>query len=197
MDNNLVVLILAAFSLMGSPGPATLSVAAVGSAFGAAHGRRYLAGIILGTTGVVMTVASGITGLVLAQPKFVIVISVFAGGYILYLAYKIATAPVISKSGQLKKVPSFYAGFVLAISNPKAFAAISAVYSGSSIVPNDLVLDGLVKTTVLSMVVVVVNSSWLVFGAALSSVLSDPFWGRVANLNFALLLVVSVAMAFI
>ncbi|WP_245304170.1 LysE family translocator [Hoeflea olei] len=190
-----MVLLLAAFPLMGSPGPATLSTAAIGSAYGARRGVPYLGGIIAGTATVLVLIATGMTGLILTQPALVNAITVLAIGYILYLAYRIATAPVMSKAGAADKAPSFTSGYVLAVANPKAFAAIGAVYSGSVLVPGDVVLDAAIKLAALTGVIIAVNSAWLVFGSALSSVLSDPAKGRIANVAFALLLVGSVVLA--
>ena len=68
MTGDLILLVLAALPLMGSPGPATLSLAALGAAFGARASVNYLLGIILGTTGVLLLIAAGITGLILAEP---------------------------------------------------------------------------------------------------------------------------------
>ncbi len=45
---NLLLLWLAALPLMGSPGPATISLAATGSAFGIRPGLGYLSGILKG-----------------------------------------------------------------------------------------------------------------------------------------------------
>ena len=83
MIGDLVYLWLAAFPLMGSPGPATLSLAAMGAAFGAEAGIRYLRGIIAGTFGVVLTIATGVTGIVLAAPGLSPVVTGLAGLYIL------------------------------------------------------------------------------------------------------------------
>ena len=44
MANDLILLWLAAFPLMGSPGPATMSLAAIGAAFGWRRGLCYLSG---------------------------------------------------------------------------------------------------------------------------------------------------------
>lgn len=197
MENSLLILLLAAFPLMGSPGPATLSTAAIGSAFGVGKGVKYLAGIVAGTATVLLLIAAGVTGLILSQPKLVNVISILAIGYILYLAYKIATAPVVSAANGTDKAPSFFSGYFLAIANPKAFAAIGAVYSGTILVPDDVLTDSLIKLVALAFVIVVVNSAWLIFGSALSSILSDPRKGRIANVIFALLLVGSVVLAII
>ena len=45
MTSDLALLWLAAFPLMGSPGPATLSLAAMGAAYGGRRSLSYLAGI--------------------------------------------------------------------------------------------------------------------------------------------------------
>ena len=45
----LFALVLAATVVMGSPGPATISVTAVGAAFGLRRSLRYACGIVLGT----------------------------------------------------------------------------------------------------------------------------------------------------
>lgn len=155
---------------------------------------RYLAGIIAGTVTVLCLIATGVTGLILSQPGLVRIISVLAIAYIFYLAYRIATAPVVSVKARDAKIPSFTGGYVLAVANPKAFAAIGAVYSGSLLFPDNLLIDAVAKLTILMLVIIVVNSAWMVFGSALSSVLSDPQKGRIANIIFALLLLGSVAM---
>jgi len=50
MTAQLLTLILAALVVMGSPGPSTMSVTAVGAAFGFRRALAYLAGLVLGTT---------------------------------------------------------------------------------------------------------------------------------------------------
>jgi threonine/homoserine/homoserine lactone efflux protein len=197
MFTAIVLLWMAAFPLMGSPGPATLSLAAIGAAFGARRGLGYLAGIILGTSGVLLLVASGVTGLLLAVPTLVWVVTVLAAAYIVYLAYRIATAPVLSKQDAGVKAPSLTNGFILAIANPKAFAAIGAVYSSHIVAPDDPFLDAAVKILALILVIAVVNAAWLMFGSAFSVVLSDPRRGRLANIFFAILLVGSVIVGLL
>ncbi|HEX9447859.1 MAG TPA: hypothetical protein VF920_07755, partial [Dongiaceae bacterium] len=62
-------LLLAALVVMGSPGPATLSVTAIGAAFGFRRALPYLCGIVLGTDLVLLAVALGLTSVLLAQPR--------------------------------------------------------------------------------------------------------------------------------
>jgi len=111
MINKILALWLAAFPLMGSPGPATLSLAALGSAYGIKESIPYYVGIVLGTIGVLIMIGLGFTGLLLAQPKLAFIVTVLAAIYILYLAYRIATAPVGIREADGTSVPAFRSGF--------------------------------------------------------------------------------------
>ncbi len=61
-------LLVTALAIMGSPGPATISLTASGAAFGVRRSARYLAGIVAGTAVVLLAVAAGVTGALLATP---------------------------------------------------------------------------------------------------------------------------------
>ena len=189
------MLLLAAFPLMGSPGPATVSLAATASVFGIRRSLWYLAGINLGTAAVLLMIATGITGILFAVPGVLPVLTVAALCYILYLAYKIATAPILSQDAADQSAPSMKGGLLLAIANPKAFAAIGAVYASVVIVPDSPGMDAAAKLAALFGVIVIVNTSWLVLGAFLARLLRHPRSGRAINVLFALLLVVTVVMA--
>ncbi len=195
MLGNLLLLWLAALPLMGSPGPATLSTAAVGATYGARRGLPWLAGICRGTATVLLLIATGVTAVVLTVPALKIAITLLAAAYILWLAWRIATAPPLSRQTEEAKAPAFPGGYLLAVANPKAFAAIGAVYAGHTVVAGDLATDAAVKIAALSLVIVLVNATWLVFGAMISTALHDPKKSRVVNVLFALLLVASVAVA--
>ncbi len=61
-------LLLTSLAIMGSPGPATISLLAAGSAYGVRRSLPYLNGIIVGTTIVLVAVGIGITAALLAVP---------------------------------------------------------------------------------------------------------------------------------
>ena len=50
MSGPLLALLLSSLAIMGSPGPATISLTAAGSVHGVRRSLGYLAGIVLGTT---------------------------------------------------------------------------------------------------------------------------------------------------
>jgi len=62
-------LLVTALAVMGSPGPATISLTATGAAFGVRRSLAYLAGIVVGTSVVLVAVATGITATLLAVPS--------------------------------------------------------------------------------------------------------------------------------
>ncbi|MEY9782147.1 LysE family translocator [Sinorhizobium fredii] len=193
MVGDLALLLLAALPLMGSPGPATLSLAGMAAAHGIPRSLRYAAGINVGTIGVVLLIATGTTAIVLGLPGMKTAATVVGGLYMLYLAWRIATAPPVGANEQRSHLPSFLGGFALAIANPKAYAAIGSLYVGSLVDAQQGNHATVAKVLVLAFVAIAVNTTWLAFGAAIAAVLRDPRRARIANLVFALLLLVSLA----
>lgn len=189
--------IVAALALAGSPGPATLSLTATGAAFGARRGAAYLAGIVLGMIVVMAVVASGTVGLLLAVPGATPVVGALAGAYFLYLAWRIATAPPLTEDAAERRAPTFAAGLLLSLINPKGYAAMAALYSGFVLVHDRLALDIAAKMIVLTLIIAAVNMAWLVAGAALTRFFREPRSNRVINIAFAGLLVLSVVLAFV
>src|SRR5207248_9987410 len=61
-------LLLISLVIMGSPGPATISLLAAGSVRGVRRSLPYLVGVIAGTTTVLLAVAAGITAALLEVP---------------------------------------------------------------------------------------------------------------------------------
>jgi len=90
---SLAALILASIVIMGSPGPSTISVTAMGAAFGVRRSLGYACGLISGTIGVLLMVAIGVVALLVSIPRGAEVLGIVSATYILYLAFRIATAP--------------------------------------------------------------------------------------------------------
>ncbi len=185
--------VLAALALAGSPGPNTLSLAATGAAFGARRGLPYLAGLVAGMLGVIALTMTGLIGLLLAVPGARIVITVLAAAYFVYLAWKIATAPPLSDDRASGRPPRFGAGVALSLVNPKAYAAMAALYSGFVLAEGTVVLDAALKTAVITVILVGVNFAWLFAGAALTRLFRQPRANRAINIAFAAALLLSVA----
>jgi len=184
----LLSLLVSAAALMASPGPATLSVAATAAAYGFRRSLPYAVGINLGTILVLLAMALGASTLLYAIPGLALPVSIAASLYILYLAYRIATAPPLSdKANEL--APGLLPGLFLAIANPKAYLAIGAVYSKAMLVPASAAADAVVKCVILSVAILVIHTVWGLAGSALTTTLRSPQASRVVNLVLAAALV--------
>ncbi|HEX2116769.1 MAG TPA: LysE family transporter [Alphaproteobacteria bacterium] len=188
---------LAGIALAGSPGPATLSLAATGAAFGARRGIAYMIGIVMGMIPVLGATALGLTGVLLALPGAAPAVSAAAAAYFVYLAHRIATAPPLSAGGKGRRAPSFMGGVFLSLMNPKGYAAAAAMFSGFVLVRGQLGLDAAAKLVVLLAITAAVNIAWLFGGAALTRFFRQPRTNRAINVIFAVLLIASVAFALL
>lgn len=187
--------ILAGIALAGSPGPATLSLAATGAAFGSRRGLAYMIGIDFGMVLVMAITASGVTGVLLALPGATPMVAALAALYFVYLAWRIATAPPLAADAGEWREPSFTAGVLLSLINPKGYAAMAALFSGFALMKARPELDAAFKLVVLLTLIIAVNGAWLVSGAALTRFFRDPRTNRAINVTFAILLIASVAFA--
>jgi threonine/homoserine/homoserine lactone efflux protein len=188
----LLSLLLMSAIVMGSPGPSTVSVTAIGAAFGLRRSLGYALGLVAGTTTVLLAIAAGLVGLLFAVPGLAPILIGASAAYMLYLAWLIATAPPLADKQAAGSPPSFLAGFLLAVANPKAYIAIAAVFAGATIVPENGTADAALKVAVLTLMIIVIHAAWLLAGASFARVLRDPVRSRIANVAFALALVASV-----
>ena len=172
----------------------TLSVAATSAVFGIVRALPWFIGVCCGTSTIVLLVGSGVTGLILAVPGLAPVLVVLAGAYILYLAYRIAFAPVLKSADEAGPPPKGIAGYLFALANPKGYAAIGAVFAGFVLIARAPAYDAVVKAAILIAMVFVVNVTWLLTGAALSKIFQSARAGRIMNMFFAALLVLSVVL---
>jgi threonine/homoserine/homoserine lactone efflux protein len=188
MLQSLLTLVLASTVVMGSPGPSTMSATAVGAAFGLRRAMPYVSGLMLGTAAVLAAVAAGIVAMLLSVPALARLLIYASAAYIIYLAWRIATAPPVSAQAADVPSPTFMPGFLLAIANPKAWFAIAAVFSASTLFAGSRTIDAALKVAVLALMIVVIHIAWVLAGASLSRALRDPVASRIANIVFAVIL---------
>jgi threonine/homoserine/homoserine lactone efflux protein len=187
-------LVLISLAIMGSPGPATISLIAAGSLRGVRRSFPYLFGIIVGTTLVLVAVATGITAALMAVPAIGSVLIWISVAYILWLAYHIAAAPPLSKMTGASDAFSLMGGAILGLANPKAWVAIAAVFAGVHLAdaPTN---DAAAKIVVLTVMIIVICAMWLIAGTSIAPVLRDPRRARVVNVALAVGLVAATALA--
>jgi len=191
----ILTLLLTSLVIMGSPGPSTISATAMGAAFGFQRSLGYVCGLIAGTVMVLLAVAAGVVAILLSVPHGAFALTTVSAVYILYLAFKIATAPPLSRRNDNKAAPAFSGGFLLAVANPKAYLAIAAVFAGARLFQDQRLLDATVKIAVLTGMIMAIHMVWLLVGASLSRFLQDPMVSRIVNIVLAILLIVATVVA--
>ena len=92
--------------------------------------------------------------------------------------------------------PSLAGGALLGAANPKAWIAIAAVFASTRLA-HAAAADAFAKVGILAVMIVLINATWLVAGAALAPFLRDPRRSRIVNVALALLLVAATALALL
>ncbi|HKA12683.1 MAG TPA: LysE family transporter [Candidatus Dormibacteraeota bacterium] len=187
-------LLLISLAIMGSPGPATISLVAAGSAYGVRRSLHYLVGVIVGSTIVLVAVATGITAALLAVPAIGSVLLWISLAYIVWLAYRIATAPALSEPAARTGAFSLTGGALLGVANPKAWVAIATVFASTHLA-GTATADAAAKVAVLIAMIVAICTAWLVGGRSIAPLLRDSGRARFVNAALAVSLVCATAIA--
>lgn len=191
----IITLITATALLLGSPGPAPMALAAIGAAYPLQQGLKFLAGILAGLIWVMLFAAFILNGLTSIHPYLLSTMQVLTALYIIWVAYKIATAPINSSNAETLMEPGFWQGFVFNLINPKAYAAFVALFS-SFMLPGEDSLHALLTTAACCFVVAtLVDGLWLIAGRLLRTLFTTPKQGRYLRVLFAVLMVLAVLVA--
>ena len=158
---------LAVTLLLATPGPGVVSLAGVGSAFGRGAGLRYLAGLFLGTNAVALAVISGLAALVLAEPALRWALFAASTAYLLWLAFRIATAETALAIRPAARAPGIRGGLALQALNPKAYVVNAALFAGFPLLPGRPVAEVAAKLAVVNAIWLAVHAAWLLAGIAL------------------------------
>jgi threonine/homoserine/homoserine lactone efflux protein len=185
--------IASALALLGSPGPGIAGLLAVGRVEGWGA-LRFYAGLQLGLAIAFGATGLGLLSLLLAVPFAAGVMTLASAGYLVYLAYQIAAAPVGSTLQSAQSRSSMLSGFVLGIANPKAYIAFASLLASQTLVEHDHQVDVLLKWFLCVIVAVVVDLVWLFVGVRLKRATLQPFTERI--LNFTLAATILLAAVF-
>jgi len=187
--------VLAAFFLVVTPGPGVLSTAGVGSAFGFRAGLPYLSGIVIGSLLVMAAVVTGLAAFLFSYPPLRVVLLAVSAAYLLYLAFRIATAGSGIAIAAAERPLRFVNGILLQIINPKAYAVMTALFTGFAFYPQNTLIESMIKAVVFTAISVPVHLLWLYMGAILKRLALGPGAARAVNIVMALAMVAVVALA--
>lgn len=198
MTEAIIALTIASSLLLGSPGPATLSLAAVGATFGVSKGLSYLAGILLGLACAMGGGVFGVATVFVQWPEAKWIVQLLGAAYLFYIAIRIAIAPVLVNGATAQHdMPGFRDGFILNLLNPKAYAAFFVLFSQFLVPFTDTSVSYLVTAVIIFMVAVVVDSIWLAIGSGIRSIFTHPKSARATRVLFGLSIVLATLWSMI
>jgi threonine/homoserine/homoserine lactone efflux protein len=188
-----MLIALATFCFVSSitPGPNNMMLLASGANFGFKRTLPHLMGVSIGFGAMVLAVGLGVGGLFVLYPALYTVLKVVGGAYMLWLAWRIATADGIGDRGATARPMSFWEAVAFQWVNPKAWA-ISLGAITAFVAPGEFLVGVLIVTAVFAAINLPCIASWAAFGVFLRRFLDKPWTLRAFNITMAVLLVASL-----
>jgi threonine/homoserine/homoserine lactone efflux protein len=178
----------------GTPGPSNLLLTATGAHVGVARGLPCLFGVGVGMGVMMFVVAFGLGSVVLANPTVLRVLNWLGAAFLLWLAWKIATAGR-SDAADAGKPVGFIGAAAFQWINPKSWlvcasAAGTYLHAGSG----SALAQGMTLGALFVLAALPCGFVWLVFGATAQRFLRTERARRTFNIAMGLLLAASVVL---
>lgn len=174
-----------------TPGPNNMMVLASGVNFGYRRTIPHICGIAGGFFTLLVCVGAGLGALLTAYPAAHTALKVAGGIYLLYLAWRIATAGAIGGTDSRPEPMSFMAAAMFQWVNPKAWMmgiSAMALYTDTS----QPFISVLLIATIFGLITFPSVSVWTGFGTALRGILADDRRRRVFNVAMGVLLALCI-----
>ena len=195
-----VLLPMATFLLVAAitPGPVNF----IATSTGASHGFSKTLPHVLGASAsyclICLAAGTGLSGILASEPDIALVMRLSGAAFLLYMAWRIAGAPVTGPEESTDaRPPRFFEGFLAQGLNPKAWlAALSG--AGLFVTVQAQPLQYLILYCGLAFVICFGSiGTWAGLGQALQAFLAKPGRARLFNRVMGALLAACVAMMFI
>ena len=190
MTEAILALLIASTLLLGSPGPATLSLAAVGGSWGVSRGLPYLAGLLAGLLCAMAGGVFGVAAVFVKWPQARWLVQLLGAAYLVYIAIRIATAPLLAAgASEQHGIPRLRDGVILNLLNPKAYAAFFVLFSQFLLPFDDLAVSYAVTAVIVFSAGVAVDTAWLAIGSTIRPVFTHPRSARATRVLFGVAIV--------
>jgi len=188
-----IITALIAFAFVGSitPGPNNLMLMASATNFGMKKTIPHILGINIGFIVMIFLVGFGLMQIFQMFPATFSILKIISTAYLLYLAWKIATASAVSRTTGRANPMSFIQATCFQWINPKAWIMVLSTittYAQSSPSFGTLCMIAFIYGVVMLPSV----SMWAFLGTLLQRLLNSPLHLKIFNIAAALLLVASL-----
>jgi threonine/homoserine/homoserine lactone efflux protein len=183
--------------LIATPGPGVLSTAGVGAAYGYRAGLAYVAGLFVGNNLVATLAISGVAAAAFALPWLRNVLLIASLAYLLWLAWRIASAGARVGFIKAREPLGFWNGLALQPINPKAYVVGTTLFSGFAFMPENLWLETALKLLIMNLIWVPLHLGWLWAGVSLHRLDLSGRAQRRVNIVMALSMLMAVGLALL
>jgi threonine/homoserine/homoserine lactone efflux protein len=176
-----------------TPGPNNILVASSGVNFGFRATIPHILGITFGYPAMLLLVGLGLLKIFVTLPEVHVMLKYACILYLLYLAWKVATAAGISNDTRMAAKPmTFWQAVAFQWVNGKGWVVALSAVTTYTVVESSLVIQILALAGIALIVTIGSVTSWTLFGAMLRRYLHTDARRRAFNYSMAALLVVSI-----
>ena len=193
-SEQIVAFLLFAVAAAVTPGPSNIMLTAVGASTSMIRGLPCLLGVTLGMGFMMFAVAFGLGSLVLDNPTVLSVLNYVGAGYLLWLAWRIATAGQSEETTTQRPI-GFFGAAAFQWVNPKSWlVSTSAAGAYLDTEAGNALLQSALFGGLFAFATLPSGLVWLVFGVAVQHTLRNERARRAFNITMALLLTGSVIL---
>jgi threonine/homoserine/homoserine lactone efflux protein len=175
-----------------TPGPNNTLLLASGVSYGFKRTVPLILGVAIGFPAMIGCIGLGLGQIFQTYPAIYMAMKYVGAAYMIWLAWKIATAELTSSGDEVAGKPmTFVQAALFQWINPKAWVmAVTAVSAYT--IATDYRTGLLVVVLTFVLMGISSASTWATFGVGLRHILNDPRYFRAINVLLALLLVASL-----
>lgn len=187
------------FTAVGSlsPGPNNVMVAASGMNYGYRATIPHILGVTIGFGALLILCLLGVGVVFSLYPALEMILKILSAAYLLYLAYRIATAGRVGLEKERTKRDrplTFLEAAAFQFINPKAWVIGVAATAGFLPVENGIPYNIAIILATLFLACAPSINIWTVFGKVLARAFKDDKTRRAINIGLALMLVATIPM---
>jgi len=180
-----------------TPGPNNIMITASGANFGFRRTVPHLLGIVIGFPVMVVAIGAGLGEVFKSWPIVHEVLKYAGTAYLLYLAYRIATAGRGEDRQGRGRPMTFLEAAAFQWANPKGWMMAVGAISAYTTVRGNPLLETLIIAVMFGIVAVPAVGVWALFGVAVRRWLRSDRALRIFNLTMAALLVASLVLLYV
>ncbi|WP_168012141.1 LysE family translocator [Halomonas salinarum] len=189
-------MIVFAFSMTATPGPNNMMLTASGANYGFLRTLPHMLGISMGVMVLMGAVALGLGALFEQWPPLQQGLKVAGSVYLLWLAYKIATAPPPDQRGpgEDARPMTFWQAAAFQFANPKAWVMAISGIASFTLSGDAFLASAVAIILVMGLISLPSISLWAGFGVAVGRLMKTRRHWRVFNAVMGLLTAACVLM---